>query len=225
MKTSMIFFLNRTSLGWFFTVVFLCFSCQKKDLRYPVNLVVLGPYDNDQYQSLRDLLWLKKPIDLNKRGEVFFIAEVYNFSSDTVSIGTFETLGDIWLYDLCFKNIEDGCLLPKPAGGIIEAFKKWDTLMPNSLKRYLYLPNYEFNECDLVELSLDVKSVFFDSLNQKKAIRYYLKGSAVFERNHPVFLFEVKNGSLVRVTDVDIQKELNRAVRKLRKLKRSVFVQ
>jgi hypothetical protein len=199
------------------SIVFVLLSCRKQETGYPLELNLMGPYEIAEYIILRDSLWIKRPIELDGWGDYFYIAEISNLSNDTTYISISEYAGIIRFSELCLKGLKDDYLAPHSIGPIIEDFMEWDMLLPNTSKRYLHQPLFDYGDCDYIQFLLDVRSTFFDSLNIEAPISYRV-GKAALRRNHPVFLFKIDEGRFIPEKSMDIQKELDRTMREMEKM-------
>ncbi|MBK7335573.1 MAG: hypothetical protein IPJ00_05175 [Saprospirales bacterium] len=85
----------------FFLGVALFYSCHRIDMEYPMELTIHGPYYKDDYDRLRDSFWLERAIDI-KEANVFYILELLNTSTDTISIAVSKDIGNVCCHYLCF---------------------------------------------------------------------------------------------------------------------------
>lgn len=202
----------------FFLIIVLFLSCQSAELEYPLELAVYGPYPRDDYSKLQDSFWMKRAID-EKIYNFFYIMELENTSSDTLFVAVSKDVGNIWCYYLCFTIFEESdCMVPGEGVLGIYDFKEWDPLSPKEMKRYFYPAWSRFENCEFVNLSLEVKSPFFDSLNKNSPVCYSWLNSIKKELNHPLFFFTIEGGVLSKSPPINIQKELDRTMRKIEKL-------
>jgi len=193
-------------------------ACQDKKLEYPLDLVVHGPYKKNEYKDIQETIWTRRSINIDEKGvfdgeEVFYTLEISNHSRDTIYIANTQYNGAIQCRYFCFDFIDNKFLIPKRGALGTEYFEEWDTLMPNNSKRYITWLNLE--TCELLNLSLEVKSKFFDSLNVETPVRYFWDSATPIELLHPVFQYKITNGHFMLSAHQDIQKQLNNSKRKL----------
>lgn len=187
-------------------------------MEYPMELTIHGPYYKDDYDRLRDSFWLERAIDI-KEANVFYILELLNTSTDTISIAVSKDIGNVCCHYLCFHTFEEcNCLVQgKSSLGEYDLIE-WDPLLPKETKRYFFYTwrKYDmFNKCELINLSLDVKSEFFDSLNLENPVRYIWYGNTPVELRHPVFHFTIVDEHFIPAAPKNIQQELNKSRKKL----------
>jgi hypothetical protein len=200
---------------FFFCVgIVISFSCNNDRSEYPLGFNMHGPFLKHEYHEWKDSIWLKNTIDSFGLDE-FYIAEVSNYSSDTIYLLLVKYSGNIVFKDLCLEYVEIDYLMPRREGSISYYLEEWDTITPHSSKRYLHYADYPYSVCDFIQLSFDVKSAFFDSLNLVSPINYRL---AACPMNHPAFLFRVDEGRFIPEKSMDIQKELDRTKREMEKM-------
>jgi len=201
-------------------------SCQENTIKYPLDIVVHGPYDQIEYESIKkdisfvpsDTLarYILSEIERHILSEnEMYTAEIFNQSKDTLLIAVSQGVGLLWPHYFCFYRSKDKCLTP--GGGrpsIIDDIEQLDTVLPNSSKRYIFRLE-EIKNKDLISISFDIKSPFFDSINTYNPIRYYWHDRRLFDAKHPAFLFQIsENRSLVPATSINIQAGLNRCKEK-----------
>lgn len=194
------------------------FSCKKSEVvEYPLNITIRGPYSQGDYSLLQDSFGLKSPLDIGESG-VFYILGLQNVSADTLFIGVSYGVGHVSYSYLCFTYLENSYLIPgdRFLGG--DDLIEWDTLKPKSEKRYFYYSWKKFEDCELMNFSLKVKSNYFDSLNQKLPICYNWVVPTPICLNHPMWFFTIEDGHFIPTPSVDVQRKLDRSSIKVKRL-------
>jgi hypothetical protein len=193
---------------------------------YPLEIAIHGPFKPDQFRELKGTIWLNYTALLGeeemKLREDFYIAEISNLLSDTVLISVSDGIGNLWFRYLCFDfdHLEGDCLYPTEGKVDVYDIEKWDTLIPNTTRKYLHFRQivHETGECDLVHLSVKTRSVFFDSLNALGSFRYTLDGMLMnIELQHPVYLFAIREGHFIPAAHRNIQKDIDKCLKKMKR--------
>lgn len=193
-------------------------SCQDKTIEYPLGLVLHGPYNQGDFDAIQESLSMLPSDTLLKYiciEDDVYVAEISNLSEDTFSIFVSKHLGLIWCNYFCFHYLDDDFL--SYGGGrpmIIDDIQELDTLLPKSSKRYVTWLQ-DIKKCDIINISIDVESPYFDSLDSFSPIQYSLEGNFSLEQEHPVFSFQInENRNLVPATQINIQRELDKSIKK-----------
>ncbi|MBK6901550.1 MAG: hypothetical protein IPH04_01715 [Saprospirales bacterium] len=196
-------------------------SCQKGKEKNPLGLAIHGPFDVSIYLDTKNQFKLKRPIDLTTKGnfdggDVFYLIDVSNHSNEPVLVSK-SNYGEnfIWCHYFCFWYNEDRYLVPGQGVLGVDDITAWDTLFANTTKQYVTWFDFEIlGQCDIINLSINVKSPFFDSLNVNNPVRYFWDSATPIELRHPVYFFNVKDERFFPALPFNIQKELEKSKKK-----------